>query len=170
MATAFICAGSNIGDRVGYIQQAHSLLNDTHDICVIESSSLYETEPVGCEHQEWFINAVLRIETGLSPEELLAQCLRIEKQLGRTRDNKNFKNMPRTLDLDILFYDNMVIQDENLKLPHPELHKRAFALVPMLELDAEYVHPVLEKTIIEMHEILDNPEEVYLYGTRGFSF
>ncbi len=170
MSIAYLCAGSNIGDRIGYIQQAHNLLNDTEGICVVESSSLYETEPVGYIDQEWFINAVLKIQTDLAPEELLNQCLRIENQLGRTRSSELPPNLPRTLDLDILFYDDKVISNETLEIPHQRMHKRAFALVPMLELDVEFIHPVMGKTVSELHEILENPEEVYLYGTRGISF
>jgi 2-amino-4-hydroxy-6-hydroxymethyldihydropteridine diphosphokinase len=170
MTIAYIGVGSNIGDRVGYVQQAHCLLNDTNDIQVIESSSLYETEPVGYKDQEWFINAVLKVETSLSPEELLNQCLRIEKQLGRVRYPDLSKNGPRTLDLDILFYDNKVITNENIEIPHPRMHQRAYALVPLLELDADLYHPVLKKTVSELHENLEELEEVYLYGTRGIDF
>jgi len=90
MTIAYIGVGSNIGDRVGYIQQAHCLLNDMEGICVLESSSLYETEPVGYKDQEWFINAVLKTETTFSPEELLNHCLRVEKQLGRVRHPEYF--------------------------------------------------------------------------------
>lgn len=170
MTIAYIGVGSNIGDRIGYVQQAHCLLNDTEGICVIDSSSLYETEPVGYKDQEWFINAVLKVETALSPEELMNQCLRIEKQLGRVRDNNSPKNGPRTLDLDVLFYDNEVICSEMIEIPHPRMHQRACVLVPFLELDSDLIHPVFNKTISELHENLDVPEEVYLYGTRGINF
>lgn len=170
MIIAYIGVGSNIGDRIGYIQQAHCLLNDTEGVNVLESSSLYETEPVGYKHQEWFINAVLKIKTNLIPEELLNQCLRIEKQLGRTRQIDMPKNGPRTLDLDILFYDNKVITNKIIEIPHPRIHQRAYALVPLLELDADLVHPVFAKTVTELHDGLEEPEEVYLYGTRGLNF
>lgn len=170
MTLAYIGVGSNIGDRIGYVQQAHSLLNYTDGIQVLESSSLYETEPVGYKDQEWFINAVLKIETTLSPEELLHQCCRVETQLGRVRNCDSLKNGPRTLDLDILFYDNKVINNEILEIPHPRMHQRAYALVPILELDAELVHPVFNITISELHDNLEEPEEVYLYGTRGLDF
>ena len=170
MTIAYIGVGSNIGDRIGYVQQAHCLLNDTEGIAVLESSSLYETEPVGYKDQEWFINAVLKAETTLSPEELLNQCFRIENQLGRIRHQELPKNGPRTLDLDILFYDNKVINSEIIDIPHPRMHQRAYALVPLLELDADLVHPVINKTISELHENLDEPEEVYLYGTREIDF
>lgn len=165
MSTAYLCAGSNIGDRVGYLQQANNLLKDTEGITVLDSSSIYETEPVGYKDQEWFANAVLKIQTSLNPQELLNVCMRIEKQLGRVRYPDN-KNAPRTLDLDILFYDNLVLSDDSLQIPHPRMHKRAYALVPMLELDAEFIHPVIKKTVFEIHNELEEPEEVYLYGTR----
>ncbi|MEI8389987.1 MAG: 2-amino-4-hydroxy-6-hydroxymethyldihydropteridine diphosphokinase [bacterium] len=170
MIISYIGVGSNIGDRIGYVQQAHCLLNDTEGVQVLEGSSFYETEPVGYKNQEWFINAVLKITTTLSAEELLSQCLRIEKQLGRVRHPELPKNGPRVLDLDILFYDNKVINSDIMEIPHPRMHKRAYALVPLLELDADLVHPVFNKTISELHENLDEPEEVYLYGTREIDF
>jgi len=169
MSTAYICAGSNLGDRVGYLQQANNLLNYTQNIKVVESSSLYESEPVGYADQEWFVNAVMLIETSLSPGELLAECMRIEKQLGRVRDPQN-RWGERTLDLDILFYNDSVIEEESLQIPHPRMHERAYALVPMLELDPDFVHPIIGKTVFEIHSELENPEEVYLYGTRGINF
>lgn len=165
MNTAYICAGSNIGDRIGFLQQANNLLNYTQGIKVIDSSSIYETEPVGYKDQEWFANAVLQISTTLTPEELLQECMRIEKQLGRTRSPEN-RWGPRTLDLDILFYDNKIISEDTLQIPHPRMHERAYALVPMLELDPDFLHPIIEKSISDLHSELEEPEEVYLYGTR----
>ena len=169
MNTAYLCAGSNIGDRIGYLQQANNLLNDIKDIKVIKSSSIYETEPVGYIDQEWFVNAVLEIKTSLTPQDLLQECMRIEKQLKRIRDPEN-KWGPRTLDLDILFYDNKIISEYSLQIPHPRIHERAYALVPMLEIDSDFIHPVIKKTIFEIHSELKEPEEVYLYGTRGNNF
>jgi 2-amino-4-hydroxy-6-hydroxymethyldihydropteridine diphosphokinase len=170
MTIAYIGVGSNIGDRIGYVQQAHALLNDMQGIDILESSSLYETEPVGYKDQEWFINAVLKADTELSPQELLESCLRIEKQLGRVRDKDTIRFGPRTLDLDILFYDDKVINNDVLMVPHPAIHKRACVLVPMLELDESFIHPLFNKNITELYDELDEPEEVYLYGTRGLDF
>jgi 2-amino-4-hydroxy-6-hydroxymethyldihydropteridine diphosphokinase len=165
MSTAYLCAGSNIGDRVGYLQQANMLLKDTEGITVTDISSIYETEPVGFKDQEWFANAVLKIETTLTPQELLRECMRIEKQLGRNR-NEEERWGPRTLDLDILFYDNEIIMEESLQIPHPRMHQRAYALVPMLELDPDFIHPIIKKSVMKIHDELEDPEEVYLYGTR----
>lgn len=166
MSIAYLGLGSNIGDRIGYIQQAYKLLADTQGIEVVNTSSLYETEPVGFEDQEWFINAVIEISTTLNAVELLIQCQRIEGQLGRKRLPDEPQWGPRTIDIDILLYDNEIISEANLQIPHPRLHQRAFALVPLLELAPNLVHPVINKTILEIHNELPNPEEVYLYGTR----
>lgn len=166
MHVAYLGIGSNIGDRVGYVQQAHCLLKDTEKIEIVDSSSLYETEPYGFSDQEWFINAVMKIKTDYTPDQLMEECFRIEKQLGRTRHPEVNKWGPRTIDIDILFYDQEVIARNNLQIPHPGLHERAYVLVPFLEIEPDLVHPVIGKTIIEMHSCLPNPEEVYLYGTR----
>ena len=166
MSVAYIGLGSNIGDRVGYVQQAHKLLSDTEGITIINSSSLYETEPYCHKNQEWFVNAVLEIETTLEPYKLLEECQRIEKQLGRVIHPEAPQWEPRTADLDILLYDNLVIADHCLQIPHPRLHQRAFALVPILELAPDLLHPVLGRNVLDIHSELDDPEEVYLYGTR----
>lgn len=166
MSIAYIGLGSNVGDRIGYVQQAHKLLDDTEGVKVLNTSSLYETEPVGFEDQEWFINACVKIETILSPEELLSQCQRIESQLGRVRYPKCPEWGPRAIDLDILIYDDKIVATSALQIPHPRLDQRAFALVPLLELAPDLIHPIFGKTILEIHNELPNPEEVYLYGTR----
>ncbi|MFH0702565.1 MAG: 2-amino-4-hydroxy-6-hydroxymethyldihydropteridine diphosphokinase [bacterium] len=166
MSIAYICIGSNIGDRVGYVQQAHNLLNDTEGIKIINGSSLYETEPYGYKNQEWFVNAVLKIETNLEPLKLLEECQRIERQLGRVRNMELPQWGPRTMDLDILFYDKLIITTNELQIPHPMLDLRAYALVPFLEIAPDLIHPVIGKTISEIHNNLPAPEEVYLYGTR----
>jgi len=170
MTIAYIGAGSNIGDKVGYVQQATCLLNYTEGIDVLESSSLYETEPVGFKEQDWFVNAVIKLDTTLSAKELMDVCLKIEKKLGRERTPDIPKNGPRTIDLDILFYDNEVIDSEMLTIPHPRMCERACVLVPMLELDEEFVHPVRNESILELYDSLDEPEEVYLYGTHDLDF
>ena len=111
------------------------------------------------------MNAIIEIKTTLTPEKLLSECQRIEKQLGRERTNEDAYD-DRTIDIDILFYNKDIINEENLVVPHKYMHLRAFTLVPMLELSSEFVHPVLHKTISELHSDLENPEMVFLYGTR----
>ena len=115
--------------------------------------------------KNWFVNAVVEIKTQYSPQELLVACQRVECQLGRTPIEKG-QYQDRTIDIDILFYNKEIINEENLTIPHKYVHLRAFTLVPMMELNSDFVHPVLHKTIEEMHNDLENPEMVFLYGTR----
>ena len=165
MTIAYLSFGSNNGDRIGYIQQATSFLSSVENITIVRTSSFYETEPWGMNTKNWFVNAIVEIKTSLSPKELLQECLKIEEKLGRQQiKSTNYED--RTIDIDILFYSKDIINEENLTIPHQFLHLRAFTLVPLLELVPNFVHPILNKTILELHEDLDDPEMVYLYGTR----
>lgn len=164
MAIVYLSLGSNCGDRVGYIQQATSLLRETDGISIIRTSSFYETEPWGYNSENWFVNAVVELKTTFSPQDLLEVCHRIEDKLGRKRDTKTYTD--RTIDIDILFYNKDIVSENNLIIPHKFLHLRAFTLVPLLELIPNFEHPVLHKTISELHNDLENPEMVFLYGTR----
>lgn len=165
MAIVYLGLGSNKGDRVGYVQQATSLLGAVEGVKIVRTSSLYETQPWLEKETTWFVNAIIEIKTSLSAQNLLSECLRIEKQLGRNRNVEGHFG-DRTLDIDILFYDKEIINDENLQIPHKYIHQRAFVLVPMLEVNPDFVHPDLNKSIADLYEELDNPEMVYLYGTR----
>lgn len=165
MAIVYLSLGSNLGDRVGFIQQATSLLNANENINIVTTSSFYETEPWGMESENWFVNAVLQISTTLTPEKLLDECQRIEAQLGRSSKNKaNYSD--RTIDIDIIFYDNLVMNSERLTIPHRFFHKRVFMLVPMLEIAEDFVHPFFGKTVASLHDAIEEPEMVFLYGTR----
>jgi 2-amino-4-hydroxy-6-hydroxymethyldihydropteridine diphosphokinase len=165
MAVVYLSLGSNLGDRVGYVQQATSLLGAVSDIKIVRTSSLYETQPWLEKEMTWFVNAVIEIKTSLSPRELLQECQRIEKQLGRVREKEN-QHGDRTIDIDILFYGKDIIDEKDLTIPHKYLHQRAFVLVPFLEINDYFVHPELNKTVADLYEELENPEMVYLYGTR----
>ena len=165
MAIVYLSLGSNIGDRLGYLQQAASLLKATDGISVVATSSFYETEPWQMDSENWFVNAIVQISTTLLPEKLLSECLRIETQLGRKRDESG-NYIDRTLDIDILFYDNLIMHNESLTIPHRHFHKRAFLLVPMLEIAQDFVHPLFKKTVSQLYDELENPEMVVLYGTR----
>lgn len=165
MAIVYLSLGSNNGDRIGYVQQAASLLGGVEGVSVIRTSAFYETEPWNMNSDTWFVNAVAEIKTSLSPKELLDECKRIEAQLGRkSSDTKAYED--RTIDIDILFYGKDIINEENLTIPHKYLHLRAFVLVPMLELNPDFEHPVLHKSVSDLHSDLENPEMVFLYGTR----
>ncbi len=166
MAIVYLSLGSNKGDRIGYIQQATSLLGAVDGVSIIRTSAFYETEPWNMHSDVWFVNAVVEAKTTLPPQKLLEECQRIEEQLGRKRNSSNNSYEDRTIDIDILFYGKEIINEENLTIPHKYLHLRAFTLVPLLELIPDFEHPVLHKSIIELHNDLENPEMVFLYGTR----
>ncbi len=165
MPIAYLCLGSNIEDRVSYIQQATNLLIESNLVNIIRSSAIYETEPWGNKEQNWFLNAVIEVKTSLEPLELLDLCLSVEDRLGRERIEGNHWGA-RKIDIDILLYGDLIYQDERLIIPHKYLDKRAFALVPLLELIPDYVHPKYQKSLMEIHEDLEDLEDVYLYGTR----
>ncbi len=171
MAIVYLSLGSNLGDRVGYLQQATSLLSAVPEIKIVATSSFYESEPWQMNSENWFVNAVVQISTTLSPEELLKECKRIETQLGRgerefSPDGKKIYK-DRTIDIDILFYDDKIINTPDLTIPHKFFHKRAFLMVPMLEIAQDFIHPLFKKTVTELYDELENPEMVVLYGTRG---
>ena len=125
----FISLGTNLGNREENLQNAISELEQF--IKITQKSSIYETEPVGYKDQDWFLNMVIEGETALSPQELLKKTQNIEKKLGRT---KTFKDGPRIIDLDILFYNSDQINEPNLTIPHPEIQNRSFVLTPLAEI------------------------------------
>jgi 2-amino-4-hydroxy-6-hydroxymethyldihydropteridine diphosphokinase len=147
MNKAYLLTGGNEGDRYLNMQQART--NIEH-ICgqLLQVSSLYETAPWGKTDQADFLNQVLVIETKWNPEELLKVLLQIEEKGGRIR---TIRNAPRTIDIDILFYDHLVIDEPGLRIPHPRIADRRFVLEPLNEISPEYEHPVLHKTI---HQLL----------------
>ena len=132
---------------------------------IIRSSAIYETEPWGNKDQNWFLNAVIEVKTKLSPSELMELCLVTESKLGRTRA-KDIKWAERNIDIDILLYNEEIIEENNVTIPHKYLHERAFVLVPLLELIPDYIHPIRKKTLLDLYEEIDCPEDIYLYGTR----
>ena len=165
MAIAYLCLGSNIGDKVGYVQQAVKMLTATGMVTVVRSSALYETEPWGNKDLDWFVNAVIEVKTKLSPRELLDLCKNTEIQMGR-KIVKSDKYEARIIDIDILFYGDLIVDEPDLKIPHEHLHERAFALVPLLELIPDYEHPKYKKSLLQLHEELEALDDVFLYGTR----
>lgn len=138
----FIGLGTNLGERFENLARARSLMEEKVRLNAV--SSVYETKPWGYLEQPDFLNQVVEGETDLTPTRLLNLLKRIEKKMGR---EKNFRNGPRLIDLDILLYGNRVVHTTRLNIPHPELVERAFVLVPLAELAPELVHPVLKRTI-----------------------
>lgn len=124
---------------------------EAEGIKVVKRSSLYETKPWGLKAQPDFINMVVCAETGISPEELLKKLKFIEKKMGR-KESKRWG--PRLIDIDILFYDDLVIDSPELKIPHPYIKEREFVLLPLSEIEPEFVHPVLKKTVRELYREL----------------
>jgi 2-amino-4-hydroxy-6-hydroxymethyldihydropteridine diphosphokinase len=145
VAEAWIGLGSNAGERREHLRAALYALRRRGQ--VLQVSSLYETEPVGCTEQGAFLNAVLSLNTHLSPRGLLEELLRIEAGRGRIRRQRYG---PRTLDLDLLFYDDDVIEEAGLVLPHPRLHERRFVLAPLCQLAPGLRHPVLKRSLGEL--------------------
>lgn len=143
-ATAYLGLGSNVGDREEFIEQAVFLLEKDKNIQVTKRSSNYETEAEGGGEQPPFMNAAVEIRTKLAPHRLLEVCQEIETALGRERE---VEWGPRTIDIDILLYDDEIISDDKLQIPHPLLHERMFVLKPLKEIALHLVHPILEKSI-----------------------
>ena len=154
MPIAAIGLGANLGDKKGQIEKACQNLAGLPETRLIEVSRLFRTRPVGKTDQDWFVNAAALIETDLTPRRLLEQLLKIEQLLGRVRTGKWG---PRLIDLDLLFYDQVVVEEEDLLVPHPYLDKRLFVLIPLAELAPDWIHPVLGLSVLEMAERIDDP-------------
>lgn len=143
----YLLLGANLGDRVTTLRRAVDLIGERVGL-VVQASGLYETAPWGVTDQPAFLNQVLAVDTGLTPQAVLTQTQAIEEQLGRVRHEKWGA---RVIDVDILYYDDLVIQSATLTIPHPFLHERRFTLVPLAEIAPEFLHPVLQKTT---HDLL----------------
>ena len=151
MSIVYISIGSNIGDREENCRKAIKLLKE-NGIALKRESSLYETEPWGVKNQPKFINMAIEVETDKEPEELLRVLKEIEKEIGR---KESVKWGPRVIDLDIIFYNDLILKTENLEIPHPLLQERDFVLKPLSEIAPDKKHPVTGKTVKEM---LENPK------------
>lgn len=157
IVTVYVSLGSNLGDRAGNLLLAvRGLMEASFDVHKL--SGIYETEPVGVEGHDNFLNMVAEMRiSGITPSQMMARMLRIEYLLGR---KDKFLQKPRTVDLDLLFYSDIVQENSFLTLPHPRLHLRKFVLVPMAEIAPTFVHPVLQKTMQELLGELDDRKEV----------
>lgn len=153
---AYIGVGSNMGDRMGYISRAIEQMKQEESIRIVRISSLSETEPYGDVEQDDFINGCIGIDTLKAPEELLEFLLDLENKAGRKR---LVHWGPRTLDLDLLLYDDLILNEEKLTIPHIEISKRQFVLEPLAEIAPYVRHPVFNRTILELKEALEEKED-----------
>jgi len=144
---AYIGIGSNLGDKLNHCEKAISEILKINRHKLLAKSPFFKTQPVGYTSQDWFVNGVIKINTDLEALELLRTLKTIESQLGRM---KTFRWGPRTIDLDILFFDDVEIHTEELQIPHPHIQDRQFVLIPLVEIDRNLVHPGLKKTVYEL--------------------
>jgi len=156
---AYLALGSNLGNRLASLKNAISNLTPQMD--VKKKSPVYETPPWGHTDQPQFLNQCVQVETYLEPENLLAHLKRLETVLGR---EPTFENGPRVIDIDILFYDDLILNTPPLVIPHPRMHTRGFVLVPLNDIAPDVIHPVLGKPI---SELLLDVERVNIHEYKG---
>ena len=155
--TAYIGIGSNLGTPDKNCEEAMEKISTNGGIKIVSKSLLYQTAPVGHIKQDWFVNSVIKIDTQLSPKELMSFLLNIESEMGRIRKEKWG---PRLIDLDLLFYDNLILNQKEITLPHPEIQNRKFVLTPLNEIAENLTHPILKRTIKFLLQELSDDAEV----------
>ncbi len=141
---AYLGIGSNLGDKIEQCRKAISEILAIQGHRLLAQSSFYKTQPMGNPDQDWFINGVIQIETDLDPLELLRKLKEIESKMGR---KETFRWGPRVIDLDLLLYDDLVMKTDELEIPHPQLTRRQFVLIPLVEINPDLIHPALKKTM-----------------------
>jgi len=160
MNNVFLGIGSNLGNRKANIKEAVTRIEENIGP-VIESSSLFETESWGFIAKNDFLNMIVKVETDLGPPELLNRILSIELILGRVRDNTKY--ISRLIDIDLLLYDDKIINEDNLKVPHPLMHERMFVLVPLNEIASDFEHPVFKKSIASLLKACKDNSNVKMF-------
>lgn len=162
---SFILLGSNLGERESLLKKAISMIGES---CgeVVACSKIYETEPWGFVAENNFLNQVVMIKTELNPHDLLKELLSIEAILGRQRDENKKGYASRPMDLDILYYDDLVINDEDLVVPHPRLHLRRFTLLPLCDISSDFEHPIFNKTNKTLLEECEDASDVMIYQNK----
>ncbi|KAB2328822.1 2-amino-4-hydroxy-6-hydroxymethyldihydropteridine diphosphokinase [Cytobacillus depressus] len=161
---AYIGLGSNMGERAATLKEAIANIEAVPNIQVVNTSSIYETEPVGYEDQDRFLNMVIEVRTSLNPFELLNTCLEIEKGLGRKRD---IRWGPRTIDLDILLYNQESIISEKLTVPHPRIQERAFVIIPLLDIKPDFKLPTMEVSLQDVLKRIPDREGVRIWKQKN---
>jgi 2-amino-4-hydroxy-6-hydroxymethyldihydropteridine diphosphokinase len=163
MKRVFLGIGSNLDNRENNLDEAVTKINEFIGK-VVASSSVYETEPWGFQSEDEFLNMVVKVETELTPSGLLGRILMIESLLGRLRNEKQY--MSRLIDIDILLYEDLILDETSLKVPHPLMHNRKFVLIPLYEIEPELVHPVLNRTISSLLKSCEDKSQVRLHDRR----
>ena len=161
--SVFVLLGSNIGNRELIVNQACSLIGER---CgdVVALSRVYESEPWGFMSEHWFLNQVIEIVTSLSPDELMQSLLAIESELGRDRSMPHQGYVSRTIDLDILYFGEQCITTSHVTAPHPRLHQRRFALLPLCDIAPDFVHPLMKKTNRQLLEECQDTGKCNIYN------
>jgi 2-amino-4-hydroxy-6-hydroxymethyldihydropteridine diphosphokinase len=152
---AYVGLGANLGEPRRQLTEALTCLADAEEVEVVRVSSFYLNPPLGPPDQPWYVNAVAQVRTRLAPEELLRVLHRIEAESGRVRRERWG---PRVIDLDLLLYNGVILTGPDVQVPHPEMHRRAFVLLPLAEIAPEAWHPALEKTVAELLAAMDNKD------------
>lgn len=147
--TVYIALGANLGDRERNLRNAYEYMGVSEDIHPLKISRFYETAPFGGPPQPMFLNAALELQTSLTPHQLLEKLQHIELRMGRIRKEKWG---PRIIDIDILLFGDRIVEDDQLKIPHPLMHERIFVLEPLVEIAPDMVHPILKKTILQIYQ------------------
>ena len=159
----YLLLGSNLGDRYNFLQKAkNEIVRRIGE--VISESSIYETEPIGFDSDNNFLNVVVKVSTNLSPQLLLQTILETEKELGRIREGSGYSS--RTIDIDIMYYNQKIILEDNLEIPHPRICERKFALIPLVDVARDLVHPVYGKTQHELLTQCGDKSKISIYKHR----
>jgi 2-amino-4-hydroxy-6-hydroxymethyldihydropteridine diphosphokinase len=159
MARAFAGLGTNLGDRTANLQRAIGLIRERATVTTV--SPVYETEPVGYADQPWFLNCVVELDTPLPPHNLWDALQSVERAMGKATP---FPNGPRVIDADLLLYDDLVIDEPGLQVPHPRMHERRFVLAPLADVAPALVHAALRRTVASLLEAAPEREQVRLFG------
>ena len=159
---AYIGLGGNLGDRRAYLERACALLAESDGVQFRRASNIYETDPVGPPGQDAYYNAVAEVATAMDPAALVARCKAVEGEIGRQHRERWG---PREIDLDLLLCGAIVVESDTVHVPHPELHRRGFVLVPLAELNRDLLHPGLGRTVAELLDAC--PEPLGIRGTIG---
>jgi len=162
MHKVYLLLGGNLGNRYFHLSEATKQIEKNIGK-IVDCSSFYETEPWGFEHKNNFLNQVIAVNSLLQPREILQETQKIEAELGRVRISTEYT--ARNIDIDILFYDNLILDESDLKIPHPQLHNRNFTLVPLNEINPVLVHPVFKKKITELLSTCNDSQEVWKITT-----